>query len=72
MYFVKWVPVNIKANKYSCLDLPLASVYFVKWVPVNIKAMQLEKVGVSRAVLHSVQELAAGADSMMEYAFMYN
>ena len=46
--------------------------YFVKWVPVNIKAMQLEKVGVSRAVLHSVQELAAGADSMMEYAFMYN
>ena len=29
----------------------------MKWVPVNIKAMQLEKVGVSRAVLHSVQEL---------------
>ena len=44
----------------------------MKWVPVNIKAMQLENVDVSRAVLHTVQELAAGADSMMEYAFMYN
>ena len=44
----------------------------MKWVPVNIKAIQLEKVGVSRAVPHSVQELAASADSMMEYAFMYN
>ena len=44
----------------------------MKWVPVNIKAMQLENGDVSRAVLHSVQELAAGADSMMEHAFMYN
>ena len=65
-------PPHPPQNKYSCLDPQLASVYFVKWAPVNIKAMQLEKVGVSHAVLHSVQELAAGADSMMEYAFMYN
>ena len=44
----------------------------MKWVPVNIKDMQLENVDVSHAVLHTVQELAAGADSMMEYAFICN
>ena len=42
----------------------------MKWVLVNIKAMQIEKVDVSCAVLHIVQELAAGVDSMTKYAFM--